>query len=110
MRACDVGVLSSASEGLPLALIEYGMARLASVATSVGQCAEVLDGGRAGVLVPPRSPDALAHALTLLLRSADERQTLGARLEEHVRREYSAASAMERITALYDEVLRGRPL
>jgi len=110
MRACDVGVLSSASEGLPLALIEYGMARLASVATSVGQCAEVLDGGRAGVLVPPRSPEALARALTALLRSAEERQALGARLEEHVRREYSAASAMERITAFYDEVLRGSPL
>ena len=108
MRGCDVGVLSSASEGLPLALIEYGTARLASVATSVGQCAEVLDGGRAGILVPPRSPEDLARALTALLRNAGERRSLGARLEERVRREYGAHAAIERITALYDEVL-GRP-
>lgn len=52
LKECSIGVLSSASEGLPLALLEYGMAGLPAVATRVGQNAEVLDHGSAGLLVP----------------------------------------------------------
>ncbi|MGH9945427.1 MAG: glycosyltransferase, partial [Pyrinomonadaceae bacterium] len=73
LRACDVGVLSSSSEGLPLALVEYGLAGLPAVATDVGQCAEVLAEGRAGLLVPPGDPAVLAEALLTLLRSPERR-------------------------------------
>jgi glycosyltransferase involved in cell wall biosynthesis len=60
LRACDIGVLSSASEGLPMSLLEYGAAGLAAVATEVGQCPDVLEHGRAGICVPPASADRLA--------------------------------------------------
>ncbi len=105
VRGCDIGVLSSASEGLPLALIEYGMSGLPSVATRVGQCEDVLEGGRAGILVPPSSPDELADALLALLRSPEERRRFGREFQQRVQREYSADAAMGRIVALYDAVL-----
>jgi len=79
LRLCDIGVLSSASEGFPLALLEYGMAGLASVATSVGQCREVLDSGRAGVVVPAANPAILGRALLDLLESAELRAQFGKR-------------------------------
>ena len=104
LRACDVGVLSSASEGLPLALIEYGMNGLPVVATRVGQCAEVLDEGRAGVLVPPGSSGALAQALNELLRAPTRRAELGQTLRERVRRLYSAGEVMQKICAIYSKV------
>jgi len=104
MRGCDIGVLSSASEGLPLALIEYGMHALPVVATRVGQCAEVLDDGRAGELVAPASPEALATALIGLLRSPERRQQLGAALQSRVRRLYSAGPVMEKVCAIYETV------
>ena len=63
LRACSIGVLSSASEGLPLALLEYGKHGLAAVSTAVGQCPEVLDNGYAGVLVPASRPRISAHAI-----------------------------------------------
>ena len=47
LSGCDIGVLSSASEGMPLALLEYGVAGLPTVATRVGQVPEILDEGRA---------------------------------------------------------------
>jgi glycosyltransferase involved in cell wall biosynthesis len=56
LRNTDIGVLSSGSEGLPLALLEYGIAGLPAVSTNVGQCPEVLNDGAAGLLVPPSSP------------------------------------------------------
>src|SRR5438876_11120160 len=81
-KACDVGVLSSRSEGMPLALLEYGMNGLPSVATRVGQCAEMLDDGRAGLLVPPAAPEPLAKAILALLQSPEQRAELGGRFRQ----------------------------
>lgn len=108
MGACDIGVLSSATEGLPMTLLEYGMARLPVVATQVGQCAEVLDGGRAGRLVPPSSPEQLAAALLSLLRSREERLRYGAALEKRVREVYGPVPAIRWVCQVYEEVLKGR--
>lgn len=107
LRACRVGVLSSESEGLPLALLEYGTAGLASVATNVGQCADVLDQGRAGVLVPPGDAAALAAALVALLHDEPRRARLGAALRRHVEERYGSAAAMDAVTAIYDRIVAG---
>ncbi|MES1245227.1 MAG: glycosyltransferase [Acidobacteriota bacterium] len=104
LRACDVGVLASTSEGFPLSLLEYGLAGLAAVATRVGQCAEVLE-GEAGVLVPPADPDALGRAILALLRDPAGRAFLGDRLARRVRERYSAAAVMERLEAVYHRAL-----
>jgi glycosyltransferase involved in cell wall biosynthesis len=105
LAGCDVGVLSSASEGLPLALLEYGMAGLPAVATRVGQCEEVLDNGNAGLLVAPGAPDALAEALCQLLRSAEKRSQFGKALHRRVQEHYSVTAALQRILAMYDSAL-----
>ncbi len=49
-------------EGLGIALIEAMAAGVPIVATDVGACREVLDGGSLGVLVPEESPERLADA------------------------------------------------
>jgi glycosyltransferase involved in cell wall biosynthesis len=105
LRACAIGVLSSASEGLPLALLEYGMASLPAVATNVGQCAEVLDEGRAGILVTPSSEEELAFALLSLLQSPEQRLTLGKRLHRRVREVYSPGPIVEQVCHVYETVL-----
>jgi len=79
-----VGVLSSVSEGLPVALLEYGLAGLAVVSTNVGQCAEVLGEGRYGELVPSSDAMALGQALRRLS-------------EDHLLREAYACTFQERV-------------
>ena len=108
LKACDVGVLSSASEGLPLALLEYGIAGLPAVATKVGQCAEVLKYGQAGVLVQPGLPDQLAEALISLLQSSERRSVLGTELNRHVKENYSQDSVMKRVCSVYETVFDHR--
>jgi glycosyltransferase involved in cell wall biosynthesis len=105
LQACDIGVLSSIAEGLPLALVEYGMAGLPTVATRVGQCAEVLDQGRAGIVVPPGKPAPLSEALLSLLRSPTKRVALGQRLRQRARQFYSADCVISKVCEVYERVL-----
>jgi glycosyltransferase involved in cell wall biosynthesis len=104
LTACDVGVLSSVSEGLPVAVLEYGMAGLGVVCTRVGQCAEVLDQGRAGFLVPPKDPLAVASAIVSMLLDVSHRRVLADRLRERVASNYSIEQAIAKIDHIYKMV------
>lgn len=61
LKQADLGVLASRSEGLPLVLIEYGLAGIPVVCTHVGQCTAVLEGY--GELVERENPVALSRGI-----------------------------------------------
>ncbi len=61
--AADIFALPSLSEGSPRVVLEALGHSLPVVATPVGNIAELLDGGRRGVLVPLRDPAALAAGI-----------------------------------------------
>jgi glycosyltransferase involved in cell wall biosynthesis len=105
LSACDIGILSSASEGLPLSLLEYGQAGLPAVATAVGQCSEVLGEGAHGLLVPPGSPEELCNAIRRLLADSALRHNLGERFRRHVEQSYSTARIMRLICEVYETVI-----
>jgi glycosyltransferase involved in cell wall biosynthesis len=104
LRDCDIGVLSSSSEGFPMSLLEYGAAGLPAIATEVGQCPDILDHGKVGVLVPPSSVELLEAALTALLRSPEQRRKLGARFKGHVNQSFSPNAVMQQVCKIYDAV------
>jgi glycosyltransferase involved in cell wall biosynthesis len=66
LAQADVFVLASHREAFGLALAEAREARCAVVGTNVGGIPEVLEGGRAGILVPMRNPAELAKTLVRL--------------------------------------------
>jgi glycosyltransferase involved in cell wall biosynthesis len=105
LNSCDVGVLGSRSEGLPLALLEYGASGLPTIATNVGECPEMLENGAAGILVPPASPQELADALLTLLASPSQRQLLGGRFQARIQSRYSPHSVIKQICNVYERVL-----
>lgn len=74
MLGADVFVLASRRESFGLVLIEARQAGCAIVASDIDGVAEALDGGRAGLLVPPQEVTALAGALSRLLASEEERR------------------------------------
>ena len=102
---CDVGVLSSSSEGFPLALVEYGMARLSAIATRTGQCADILDEGDAGCLVDCGDDRGLADAMRGLLANPSTRAGLAKRLHDRVARHYGPEKVMGIVTAIYEKLL-----
>ena len=104
LSACDVGVLSSVSEGLPMALLEYGLAGLPVVATEVGQCPDVLAEGKVGIIVPSRQPERLAEGLIALLESPELRRQFGDRFQQRVNEVYSPQAAIAQVESFYQEV------
>jgi glycosyltransferase involved in cell wall biosynthesis len=76
MLSADIFVLASRRESFGLVLIEARQAGCAIVASDVDGISEALEGGRAGVLVPPQNIPALADALCSLLENESERKAL----------------------------------
>lgn len=104
LLAADLFVLSSASEGLPLSILEAMAAGLPVVASAVGGVPELV--GDAGVLVPPRDEDALAAALAELLADGERRRTLGAAARARVQRSFSLEEMRSAHIALYERLLK----
>ena len=101
----DVFVQSSLWEAMSMVVLEAMAAARAIVATTVGDNDLMLDGGRAGLLVPPRDPDALATALTRLVEDATLRHTLGAAALGRQREMYTTQAMGARYEQLYRDAV-----
>ena len=99
----DLGVLSSSSEGLPVALLEYGRAGLPVVCTNVGECAEVV--GRWGRIVPKNDPYALAEELLFYLENKERRESDGRNFQKKVQNEFSEEVVIEQTINYFEEII-----
>ena len=87
IRGADVVLMTSISEGMPMALLEAMAQGRAMVATSVGGVAGVVRG--CGLVAPPGDVHELATAVVMLLRNPDLARTLGRRGHERLQRRYT---------------------
>ena len=99
----DIFCLPSHWEGFPLSLLEGMAASCAVVATDVGDIAEMLDGGRAGVVVPLKDPGALQKTLEELVADGDRREELGAAARQRVETHYSQSRMVSELSGLYQK-------
>ncbi|MDO7172706.1 glycosyltransferase [Mariniflexile sp. AS56] len=104
LSQCDIGVLASKSEGLPLSLLEYGLARLAVVTTSVGECSEVITNDFNGLLVEPGDFEALSKALILYIENKELRDAFAKKYNQHIQNNYSEASQIKTILNVYNTI------
>lgn len=106
LRALDVVAMSSDFEGMPIFAFECMAERVPLVATDVGGLRDIFVPGESALLVPPRSPGALADALEELLHDPERRRSLADAAHERLA-EFSMDRAVARIGALYESVLSG---
>jgi glycosyltransferase involved in cell wall biosynthesis len=101
----DVFVLSSRSEGHPVAILEAMAAGLPVVASRVGGVPEQVSHGETGLLVEPGDPDALAAALQLLATDPALRLRLGAAGRERAERFFDLDAFRRAHVELYSREL-----
>jgi len=82
-RAFDLLMLSSSTEGTPMAILEAAVAGVPVVATSVGGVPALL-GAESRALVPYGDPHALAEAMTFVLGSSEVAERMTTDVRERV--------------------------
>ena len=106
-HAFDLFILSSRTEGTPIALFEAMDAAVPVVATAVGGVPAVVTGAEA-LLVAPEDPAALARAITATI---DDPAGAGARAgaaRARLAARYAIGPWLDRHDGLYDAVTAGR--
>lgn len=110
LAGADAFLMSSAWEGLPMALLEAGAARLPVVATDVGSVADAVLHEGSGLLVPPRDPAALAGAMLRLMQTpADRRAQMGGAGRAHVESTFGLDSVLDEWETLYSQLSSQAP-
>jgi glycosyltransferase involved in cell wall biosynthesis len=108
MGAADVVLHASTTpEPFGLVVVEGLALGKAVVASRLGGPAEILERGF-GLLFDPADPAALAHALTELARSPDQRAALARRAPERARA-FDVQHTVAQVSALWDELAPPSP-
>jgi glycosyltransferase involved in cell wall biosynthesis len=76
MRAADMLVLPTLSEGTPHVLVEARANGLPCISTTVGGVPSMVTDGYDALLVPPKNARALAHAIERVVGDAELRRKL----------------------------------
>ena len=105
-RVFNVGVLSSRTEGLPMAILEYMSLSVPVVATNVGGVSEMVGHGETGLLISEDDPFALAGALEVLLSDPHKARKMGLRGRAKVESCFQISNTVSRTEQLFEKLLR----
>lgn len=89
LQQSDIAIITSQSEGLPVAMLEYGLSKLPVVSTEVGEIPLIIKEGENGMLVPNYNHDIFYTKLVQLLDNAELRFTLGKGLYSTIDQKHS---------------------
>nr|WP_315152694.1 glycosyltransferase [uncultured Flavobacterium sp.] len=94
LNQSDIGILTSVSEGLPVALLEYGMQSLPVVVTAVGELPNIISNGVNGLVVPSNDAESFCKALVALISDGSMRKRMALALHQTVSEEYSSKGVL----------------
>ncbi len=106
-QMADIFVLpaTTRAEALGLVTVEAMLSGLPCIATEVGTGTSYLvQEGISGFVVPPRSPEALAQAITRLLADPGLRAQMGRAGRERALREFTLDKMVEQVEGVYQAV------
>ena len=89
LKALDIFLLASLSEGLGYVLLEAGTASLPVLATTVGGIPEVIDDMESGILIQSRKPKEIQHALEFYTNHKRTQKEYATALHAKVLKEFS---------------------
>lgn len=125
LKACDLFVLPSLEEGLPVTVVEAMACALPVIASDVGGIRSLVVSGETGLLVPPAElwraggpagadqeaigVGALTSAIRELAWSPDRRRAMGLQGRRRIEDHFSFAETLARLRVLYGLAGRRRP-
>lgn len=107
---CDIFVLPSVWEVLPIAILEAMSSSKPIVCTDAGGNKELVEDGLNGHVVPMRDPEALAQRINSLLSSPEAKARMGRESRRRAEEEFDWKLIAARTKEVYEELLEERAL
>jgi glycosyltransferase involved in cell wall biosynthesis len=102
LQFADSFVMSSAWEGLPIAILEAASYQLPAVVTAVGGCGEVIKNDKNGFVVPSNNPKFLTKAMQKMMDlSLEDRKKQGLASAEIIKQTYELTKVVQQWLKLY---------
>ena len=95
LQQSTIAVLASLSEGLPVALLEYGMHKKPVVATNVGEIPLIISDGITGFIVPSDTVNLFYNALVTLMESEILQSKFGKKLYDTIIQNHSEKAVIK---------------
>ena len=96
LNQASIAILTSKSEGLPVALLEYGLYKKAVVVTDVGEIPMIVQHGKNGFIVDSNEPDLFYQSLVDLIDNETLRSDFGKALYNTIQANYTAESVIKK--------------
>jgi glycosyltransferase involved in cell wall biosynthesis len=103
LSALDIFAMPTYEETFGNCLVEAMLTGLPCIGTDAGGPPEILEGGKVGLLVEPRSVESLARAIETLAESPDLRRDLGMRARESARQRFNLPNVLQQVDDFYAE-------
>jgi glycosyltransferase involved in cell wall biosynthesis len=105
LELMDLFVISSFTEGLPMSMLEAMLMNVPVVSTRVGGIPEVLQYGKAGILVDHNTPEELAEGIMEILSDLDLRKKLVNKARNVILEKYSSSRMAREYLTVYQGIL-----
>jgi glycosyltransferase involved in cell wall biosynthesis len=100
-QECDIAVLSSLSEGIPIVAMEGMISGRPVIATAVQGVPELVEDRVTGFLCPPRAPECIAGAVEWILANPEKTKAVVEAGKARVKQEFSRERCTEQLLALW---------
>ena len=107
INRCDLIVLPSLNEGLPLAVLEAMALAKPVIATNVGGVPEIVEDGTTGLLVPPGDNEKMSVSILRLLGNPDLASEMGKKGEKRVR-SLRSGDMVKKLEDIYLKIFKKR--
>lgn len=105
LKIFDIFVLSSSSEGLPVAILEAMASGLPVAATNVAGNPEAVINEETGLIVSAKNPEALAEAICRLLQNPEEAKRMGDNGRNRVKEYFTFDKMVKEYEDIYSSLL-----
>lgn len=106
MSAADALVLPSLCEGCPNVVLEACACGAPVVASRVGAVPELIEDGKTGIIVSPRSVIEIKQALTQLIENPSLRRIMGEKARERMEKYFTLDTICEKLEGFYQETIK----
>lgn len=105
LASCNACILPAVKrEGLPKAVIEGMVYAVTPIVTNSGGSPELVEHGKSGLIIPPRSSQAIADAILQLYEDPAACGQMGIEAQQRIQRDFHISKTIKQTLSLYREL------